>query len=475
MTKKLIVLSLCASTTLFGQSELEELRALLDQQMKATAALQQRVVQLEAEAAESKKIAQKEEKAKKEAKVKKEKKVKIAQKQKEKTVEAAVVPKVETVKPRESASVDTLALNDDDDLSVDSTPTGSSSATFDQKSFLPDIALILDGSAVGRNVDNSTYETYYTPGFSSYDPNEEKEIPFNKNRGFNFNYAELALFSTVGPYFDATAIFHLHPDEFEIEEAYITSRSLPYGLRAKAGKFRSEFGRINSIHQHAWHFTQQPLVFESLLGSEGINDAGAQLQWVLPTDTYVMAGVEALQGNNDVSFGDIEKNNLYIGYLKSSIDLSDTTTLLAGASVLHGKNIDAKSTNIYGVDLTIKSVLDSYSSLMWQTELLYRDQSLQSANEKQAGYYTQLIYQYNQNWSVGARYDSIFKNLDTEPDDLDRYTAMLEYKPFEFSKFRLQYVYDQSKVFGIDDQRQDISEILLGFTIEAGAHGAHAF
>lgn len=443
MTKKIILLSFCACTSVFAQSEVEELKTLLAQQIKATQALQARLEVLEHKQA----IQEKKEKRHKQ------KTRQVAQNtQKIKALEA------------QQQEVESIAV-----------PT-STAATYDQKSFLPDIALILDGSAVSRNVNNSTYESYYIPGFSSYDPTQESEIPFNKNRGFNFNYAELALHSTVGPYFDADAIFHIQPDSLEIEEAYITSRALPYGLRAKLGKFRSAFGRINSIHQHAWHFTQQPLAFEALLGTEGVNDAGVQLQWVLPTeDTYLMAGFEALQGNNDVSFGDVEKNNLYIGYLKSSFDLGDTTTLLAGASLLHGTNDVGKSTNIYAADLTLKTAFDSYSSLMWQSELLYRDKSVVNAQEKQAGYYTQLICQYNQNWATGVRYDSLYKNLDNLPDDLEKYSAMLEYKPFEFTKFRLQYVYDKSKFYGTDMQRKDTSEILLGFTIEAGAHGAHAF
>ncbi len=439
MTKKIIALSVATSVTLFAQSELEEVKALLAQQIKITQALQKRVARLEAE---QKHLAKAEKKhARRLNKVQQQQKEAVAQKEEE------------------------------------SIPTPQPSGTFSQQSFLPDIALILDGSAVARNVNNSTYESYYLPGFTSYDPDEEAEIPFNKNRGFNFNYAELALHSTVGPYFDADAIFHLHPDEFEIEEAYITSRALPYGLRAKLGKFRSAFGRINAIHQHAWHFTSQPLVYEALLGTEGINDAGAQLQWVLPTDDlYVMAGIEALQGNNDVSFGDTETNNLYIGYLKSSVDLGDDTTALGGLSIAHGKNRFGNTTDIYGLDFTVKSALQGYSSLLWQSELLYRDMKTDTGTQKQAGYYTQLVYRYDQNWAGGIRYDSLYKNLSDQPDDLDRYTAMLEYKPFEFTKFRLQYTYDRSKAFGmLNGQRKNISELLLGFTIEAGAHGAHAF
>ncbi|MCB4764042.1 MAG: hypothetical protein LGB78_09150 [Sulfurovum sp.] len=348
--------------------------------------------------------------------------------------------------------------------------------TFNQRLFAPDISFILDGSYVNRNMNNTQYESYHILGFTTYNTEEEHEIPFNKNRGFNLNYAEVALHSTVGPYFDADTILHLQPDEFEIEEAYITSRALPNGLRTKLGKFRSEFGRINAMHQHAWHFTAQPLIFEVLLGTEGINDSGAQLQYIFPTDDiYIMAGLEAMQGINDVSFGNIEKNNLYIGYLKTGFDLTDNTTLLAGASLLHGINDLDKDTNIYGTDLTLKMVLGSYSSLIWQSELLYRDKSIDTDKEKQAGYYTQLVYQINQNWATGVHYDRLYKNKILQPNNLDRATAMLEYKPFEFTKFRLQYTYDRAKAYGANSQRQNSSEILLGFTIEAGAHGAHTF
>jgi len=344
--------------------------------------------------------------------------------------------------------------------------------TFSQKSYLPDIALILDASAVYRNISNSSYGSYAILGANTNTPTI---IPFNKNRGFNFNYAEVAMSSTVGPYFDASAIFHLQSDSFEIEEGYLSSRKIPYGLKAKLGKFRSNFGRINAIHQHAWHFSSQPLVFEALLGAEGINDAGVQLQWVAPTDTYLMAGIEALQGNNDVSFGDVEENTLYIAYLKSSFDLSEDSTVLIGSSLLHGKNSEALNTDIYALDFTLKTALEGYSSLMWQSELLYRDKKTSTTNQKQAGFYSQMIYQYDQNWATGLRYDKLYKQPNSRAKNIDKYTAMLEYKPFEFTKVRLQYSYDRSKVFGANMQQKNTSELLLGITIETGAHGAHAF
>ena len=209
----------------------------------------------------------------------------------------------------------------------------NSSNSFNQKSFIPDISLILDGSAVSRNIDNDTYGGYGIDGFLQ----EADEIPFHRNRGFNFNYTELGMHSEVGPYFTSDAIFHLHPEGFEIEEAYLTTKTLPANLDMKMGKFRSGFGRINAIHQHAQHFSEQPLVYEAMLGVEGLNDAGIAVHWVAPTDNYLMAGLEAMQGTNGLSFGKSSENNLYVGYLKSGFDLGESTSVLTGASVATGK------------------------------------------------------------------------------------------------------------------------------------------
>jgi hypothetical protein len=133
----------------------------------------------------------------------------------------------------------------------------------------------------------------------------------------------------------------------------------------------------------------------------------------------------------------------------------------------------ANDSDIYGLELTIKSILDSYSSLTLQSELLSRTQQSASGDVTQAGLYSELVYKINNSYSTGIRYDLLYKNLDNQPDDLEKYSAMVEYKPFEFSKIRLQFTHDKSKEFG--GERRDTNEVLLGITIEAGAHGAHSF
>lgn len=349
----------------------------------------------------------------------------------------------------------------------------NTSASFSQNAYLPDIALILNMSALTRDVSNSDYaDKSAIPGFV---PQGGINLPFNKNRGFNLNYAELALHSVVDPYFEAFAILHLHPENLEIGEAFVTTTSLPYGLRVKAGKFKSAFGRLNSKHQHSWNFDEQALIYKSLFGPDAISDPGIQLQWVAPTDTYIMAGVEGLQGTNERSFGS-NNGDLVVGYLKSSIDVGDNLSILGGVSIAHGKTATSQESNVYGAELTIREQLGSYSALTWQSEYLQRNK----ANDSQAGLYTQLVYQYNNNYATGIRYDVITKNdtdltaytgIDTE--NLHKETIMIEYKPFPMSRLRLNYSYDSSKV--IAGKRQDINTVMLTLNIAAGAHGAHSY
>ncbi|WP_297440280.1 hypothetical protein [Sulfurimonas sp.] len=368
-------------------------------------------------------------------------------------------------------------------LNTKSAQAVNTSASFSQNAYLPEIALILNMSAVSRDVSNNDYANFALPGFI---PASTAPLPFNKDKGFNFNYAEVAMHSVVDPYFEAFTIFHLQPNEFEIGEAYVQTTALPYGLRIRAGKFKSHFGRINSKHQHSWNFDSQPIIYEALFGPDAISDAGVQLQWVAPTDTYIMAGVEAMQGSNDRSFGDTDNgNSLYVGYVKSSVDVGEDLSILAGVSLAHGKNVDAldgssNPTNIYGVDLTLRDQLGSYSALIWQSEYLYRNKDLGTRKDKQAGLYGELVYQYNNNYSAGFRYDAITQNdtdltayagIDT--DNLDRYTAMLEYKPFPMSRLRLSYTYDRTKIMA--GERKDMNEVMLSLNIATGAHGAHNY
>jgi hypothetical protein len=401
--------------------------------------------------------------------------------------------------------------------------------TFAQSKFMPDISLIMDMSYVKRSVKDDEAEHLEMPGVAhgllgSHSHGSDNHATYNAKNGFNLNYAELVLSSSVDPFFTMDGVFHFSENGVEIEELYFTTTALGFGTRVKGGKFNSNFGYLNEQHHHYWDFADMPLVYESFLGMHGINEKGVQLQWTAPTDTYLMLGLEVLQGENEQMFGNeaieltrinaaalpqktsaADAPSLFIAYAKTSYDI-DNTTILAGLSYAQGKSridhsedIDSPhamsaDSKIYGADLVIKHYFDSYSSLKWQSEWMMRDMDgTQYANnaggafvtpsitKKQAGLYTQLVYAYDQNWKAGARYDTVYQN-DVKvngqdrnmPTDMNKYSAMLEYSTSEFARFRLQYDHSNA-LFNDDGARQKIDTLIFQVNISIGAHGAHSF
>jgi hypothetical protein len=124
----------------------------------------------------------------------------------------------------------------------------SEGSAFDQSKFVPDIALILDVSGVARDLADQKYHMLTFPGFSFPFLSQPSSSGLNANRGMNFNYGELSLYSVVDPYFDLFAVIDLAPESAGLEEAYFTTRKLPYGFQIKVGKFLASFGRVNEQH-----------------------------------------------------------------------------------------------------------------------------------------------------------------------------------------------------------------------------------
>ena len=424
--------------------------------------------------------------------------------------------KITLLEKEKSISVSGIAPQSSNTVAQTEAPSGIVEKTTAMAPLLTP-SLIMDMSYVNRNIGDEKIANMGLPGITQGIYGND---PYNKQEGFNLNYAELGFKGTVDPLFDAEAIFHLSEGGLEIEEAFFTTRELPYNLRLKGGKFLSDFGRINSTHQHAWNFSTMPLVNNAFLGGEGLNEIGAQLQWIAPTDTYLMFGGEVLQGINTGIFGheaianpydgsalagSASQPSLYVGYVKTSVDIGDTT-LLAGASIASGNSrIDhftdevpyafSGKSDLYGIDLTLKHQFDSYSSLTWQSEWLYRDMegtqytgdntlstiSSSDARKKQAGYYTELVYAPNQTWRTGIRYENIYQNdvfndgvKQDLPENMDQVTAMVEYHSSEFARLRLEYLHSNA-LFNEASERQNLDSLMFSINLALGKHGAHSF
>jgi hypothetical protein len=378
-------------------------------------------------------------------------------------------------------------------------PTASTSAPkasglFGGSAFTnPNISMVLDTFAYESNLSNLELQNQGIPGFTTNG--------LEWKNGFNLDAAELFLFSPVDPYSNMYVNLPFTEDGVEIEEAYIVTTALPEGWQAKIGKFKSNFSRIDAQHPHAWDFFDIALPYRAFLGDEGLGgEKGVQLTWLPVLPIYTQMGVEVLQGENDLLFGQNahEGPHAFSFFVKSSIDTSDYSTLYFGPSVLFGKTDSTSilpgvevegNSALYGLEAVWKWKPASREALTVQTEYLLLTQSgntmdpttqavLEPLRRKQDGFYIQTIYRKNR-WGIGARYDvlnlfsdrfelsGVQQNFDGRPH---RETASLEYNPSEFTRVRLQLAHDQS-----DPSGRTNNEAILQLNLSIGAHPAHSF
>lgn len=403
--------------------------------------------------------------------------------------------------------------------------------TFSQSQYMPNISMIVDTTLTSRNKNQDDLGGLVIPGaiedfYGQAESDAHGHSAYSSDNGFNFNYAELVMSSNVDPNFSLDTVFHIE-DEISVEEAYFTNTTAVDGLRIRGGILLSEFGRLNQQHHHFWDFNDMPLVYKAFVGNDGLNEVGLQLQYTLPFEEYMMIGGEILQGDNEKSFGNdtlttsnddeikgASAPSLLVGYLKGSFDIGNTS-VLPGVSYVYGESrtqhthVDGANTHeitfegtssILNLELTVKHFFDSYSFLTWQSEWMHMQKkgdeyhvetiaTVIGATEQEAqkitqeGYYTQLVYAHDQNWRMGARYESIYKNdygfteevLPSAP--YNSYTLMAEYHWSEFSRLRLEYTQnDALYTEGTGGfESTDVKTLMLSLNLSIGAHAAHDF
>ena len=112
-----------------------------------------------------------------------------------------------------------------------------------------------------------------------------------KNLDAYLDETEVSFQSVVDPYIRADVFISFwrdpetHKYGVDVEEAYLTTLSLPAKLQLKVGKFREAVGRINPVHPHALPFIDLPNAYVNYFG-EGLNDEGVSLSWLTPTKSF---------------------------------------------------------------------------------------------------------------------------------------------------------------------------------------------
>jgi hypothetical protein len=352
-----------------------------------------------------------------------------------------------------------------------------------------------------------------------------------RRRGVTVQNIELSFTGAVDPYLTGeTHIIYLvdpvHGEtRVELEEAFFTTQSLPFGLQVKGGFYFTEFGINNPTHPHAWHWLDQPVINTRLFGPDGLRQAGARVGWLTPLPWYseLQAGVQNANGETAASFlasdevfedrpiggrpfvdRDVRspKDLLYFARWANSWNLSDTVTTKVGFSGVFGPNATGPDgyTYIYGTDLklTWRPVTNfrGWPFLLWETEAMQRDYradrflddgdpdeiiDLPRATLRDRGFYSQLLYGFTYGWAAGLRYeyatgsgDSVVeggRRADPIRDDRHRVSPLLVWHPTEFSRLRLQYNYDRADHL----DRRDAHSVWFGVEFLYGAHPAHKY
>jgi hypothetical protein len=297
----------------------------------------------------------------------------------------------------------------------------------------------------------------------------------------------------IDPYSRADAFISFGETGVNVEEGYITFTSLPAGLLMKVGKMRADFGKVNTIHNHALWWIDRPLATNNLVGGEdGINDAGISLSRFIPAPkNWFMEGTaQVYRGDSDDVFNAYRRQDLsVVGHVRAYRDLSESTNLDLGISYARGNsaglaatfNPSAFFTNLYGADATLrwKPLRRAiYKNFVLRTELFWsaRDQ-LSPVNifetQHAFGMYTSAEYRVNRRWTVGGRFDRSGHATNANLTDTG-FSGILTYWPSEFSQIRGQYRFGHLALNTPGDF-SNANEFLFQVLFVMGAHGAHPF
>ncbi|HET9031754.1 MAG TPA: hypothetical protein VFN25_02495 [Dokdonella sp.] len=363
----------------------------------------------------------------------------------------------------------------------------ASSTSASTNAFNPAIALILNGLFVNHSQDPLNYQRAGFPLVGEGEPSlnglqlGESEISFAANIDDKF-YGQLTL----------TMASENGETDTGIEEAYIETTALPDGFTARAGRFYSNIGYLNSHHTHTDYFSDRPLAYQAFLGNQ-YGDDGVQIRWVAPTDIYLELGSEAFRGESAPASGAAHDG---IGaktfFVHAGGDVGFENSWLAGASILHTDSVNGEDgfsgrNNLFLFDFTWKWAPHGAfkdSGVVVRSEAFIDDRDgmvidpqdpdalAQAWNGKRHGAYIEGLYRFSRTWDVGYRYDKLWA-ASSGPYASDfnptRHTVDATWHNSEFSLLRLQFSHDQPQPHFIDNV------LSLQYQVSLGAHGAHKF
>lgn len=289
--------------------------------------------------------------------------------------------------------------------------------------------------------------------------------------------SELGLQAIIDPYARGDFFLTFGESGVDLEEGYITFTALPGGFIAKGGKFRGDFGKVNTLHNHVLPWIDRPLVTDRLLGGEdGIDDAGLSVTRILPAPKgiFLEGTAQVFRGDaGDVFTSSKRGDASVLGHLRGYRDITDQTNVDLGISYARGHNDLGSSflTDVYGLDATLRWTplrRTIYHNFVGRAEFVWSHRDELPLTQRAFGFFTSGDYRLNRRWTVGGRFDRSGRARAADLID-NGFSGVLTYWPSEFSQVRGQYRFTRFAE-GLDG-----NEFLFQFIFVLGAHGAHPF
>ena len=334
---------------------------------------------------------------------------------------------------------------------------------------------------------------------------------------------ELGVQAAVDPYFRADFFLGIHGEGIEVEEAYLSTLSLPWSSQLRLGKFLLPVGKQNTTHRPELHTVDHAYVVQDFLGPEGLKGTGLWFSKVFaPFGFYQELQLAAVDrfGGEEHAHGEEEaepepiteepanKSLAGLGYaarFRNYYDLTDAANIELSGSFATGKRpvhvecagpvptdcfggvtgVNARQ-SVIGADLTLRwRPLDRalYRSFIIQAEWLRQMNIEPELPVPPAGYTAELEeeardydgayvfarYQLTRRVHIGGRYDWLQDPHDAG-ETFSAASAQLTMFPSEFSKMVLA-VERVMPPAGEDG----FFRILFQTTFAVGPHRPHPF
>jgi len=329
--------------------------------------------------------------------------------------------------------------------------------------------------------------------------------------GFDLSEAEVAFESVVDPYTKVNLFLSFPAGETpEVEEGVVTTLALPAALQLKGGRFKSDFGRWNTLHTHAFPTVERPAVLESFFGEESLTNDGLSLSWLIPNPwgLFLESVSEAGTARPGPAFNSAERALTWTEHLAASFNPTANASIDTGLTAAGGRTgpsetlldgIDAAGlsgtlepddrlpSRVAGADITWKwkpLQHNTERSFMWQTEVLRSRRDVQtlvgsalvSESIASLGGYTYLETQWRRRFKYGLRYD-----LTGVPDSVDArlwaVAGIVRWIPSEFQEIRFEVRHTRlnAEAAALLDADQDDTRVFFEWIPVIGAHGAHKY